>query len=439
MSNQNNSSDDELHRRREFMAEIQRRNEQSAAQRARLAGSPEVGIFWDVNGGLILGAFLEEAETRGRFVQHPVSHEREWIMLQRVLPALKDMEYDDPPRGRVVYDKVTRRFRLYADACILRNNDLMAKIRRQLNLPAEIEVGPDNFYQCKKCLGLSTEDVAGLNAKGRRKRGFVLDRKSYVHHLAFLIMEALWCHFKGQRRQEDGIRDVNPLRDNEVRRIADLQVPSWISIAPANSRFSRARAAEQAIARVETAIQQAWAAWAHLTKVAKRPHRMPDRQQSETDLFSRVRATCSAAVSRLPPERMAAPPGPALEIWNDVSAALTYSFELEIATLNRYSQHVRWLEDQVEFFLERLAYSIATDKKKDHRELAIRTGVNLVLVDRIWKFAITEIAGQLAKTPDELLLPDRDDIEATFFARVDGVCAAALTAKSVVVPYRRGR
>jgi hypothetical protein len=60
MSNQNISTDEELRRRREFMAEIQRRNEQSAAQKARLAGSPEVGIFWDMNGGLILGAFLEK-------------------------------------------------------------------------------------------------------------------------------------------------------------------------------------------------------------------------------------------------------------------------------------------------------------------------------------------------------------------------------------------
>jgi hypothetical protein len=233
------------------------------------------------------------------------------------------MEYDDPPRGRVVCDKVTRRFCLYADACILGNDDLMAKIRRQLNLPAEIEVGPDNFYQCKKCLGLSTEDVAGLNAKGRQKHGFGLDRKSYVHHLAFIIMEALWCHFKGQRRQEGAIGDVNPLRDNEVRRIADLQVPSWISVAPANGRFSRARAAEQAIARVETVadflaitrkrkgrdlnpavqasvepvpVQRTWdfAITAIARQLAKPSNEvlLPDRDAAEANFFSMVRRVC---------------------------------------------------------------------------------------------------------------------------------------------------
>jgi hypothetical protein len=52
--------------------------------------------------------------------------------------------------------------------------------------------------------------------------------------------------------------------------------------------------------------------------------------------------------------------------------------------------------------------------------------VDLVPVDRIWNFAVTEIGRQLGKPASELLLPNRQAIEAAFFRRVEEVCAAAL-------------
>ena len=65
-------------------------------------------------------------------------------------------------------------------------------------------------------------------------------------------------------------------------------------------------------------------------------------------------------------------------------------------------------------------------RPKRDQAAVIRAGVDLVPIDRIWDFAVNEIARQLGKPASELLLPNRQAIEAAFFRRVDDVCAAAL-------------
>jgi hypothetical protein len=111
MNKQDNPSDDNAQRLREYLDEVHRRNEQSREQRERLANSPAVGIFWVVSGKLIiLGAWLEEARTTGRFARYPIPHEKAWVNYRRNAIVPSDMEYDDPPRGRVDYDKVNQEF-----------------------------------------------------------------------------------------------------------------------------------------------------------------------------------------------------------------------------------------------------------------------------------------------------------------------------------------
>ena len=133
----------------------------------RRAVSPEVGIFWDVNGVLIVaGALLEEAERRGRFAFHPMSHERMWPCYQRINAVPSDMEYDDPPRGQVICDKVTLKFHVYADVCILGNETMMNRVRGNLHLPADCGSDVDEFYRCGRCLGLSREYFQPKDSSG---------------------------------------------------------------------------------------------------------------------------------------------------------------------------------------------------------------------------------------------------------------------------------
>jgi len=430
MSKQDNPSDDGAQRLREYLDEVHRRNEQSSEQRERLGGSPEVGIFWVVNGRpLVVGAWLEEARTTGRFARYPVPPEKEWSALQRVGPVPRDMEYDDPSRGRVDFDKVTRQFHMYADGCILGDGPMIAKIRKDLSLPPEIVILPDNLYQCLKCLGLA----AGSSARPgrRRKPGFAFNREGYMDGIRPLIIAALSNFY--QARFADGRPDADPLWDNEAKRLLGLQLPSWITGAPTNGRFSRTNAINQAITQIENGALKVWSTVirrkAEGSASSRFPAGLPDRQELETAFFSSVRTNCAAALRGPKPGRMPAPPQYVFTVWEHVCAALTYNVQKEVAIANGYSAHIIWFEDRVDTYLEgRLCDWIDIWRRRTKLDQAavIRAGVDLVPVDRIWDFAVSEIARQLGKPANELLLPNRQVIETDFFRRVDDVSAAAL-------------
>ena len=65
--------------------------------------------------------------------------------------APANVGYDEPPRGRVVFDTTTRGFTLLADQCILNRKDLAAN-REELRLPKNTILGTDSHYRCFRCL-----------------------------------------------------------------------------------------------------------------------------------------------------------------------------------------------------------------------------------------------------------------------------------------------
>jgi hypothetical protein len=110
---------------------------------------PAVGIFWRVDGVLVIDrSALDNAERYGDCITHAAGHyERweEWRALsgaQRASAGYPDRiastEYDEWPRGRIVFEIPTRRFVLYAD--------------RRLQQPAIIEA-------LKAAFGLSKAEV----------------------------------------------------------------------------------------------------------------------------------------------------------------------------------------------------------------------------------------------------------------------------------------
>ncbi|MGD1081803.1 MAG: hypothetical protein ABR881_26085 [Candidatus Sulfotelmatobacter sp.] len=114
---------------------------------------PQVGIFWVVKSKLILkGVTLDEAEPCGRFF-NAIGHDSYWGELQVAGAVPGDVEYDEPPRGRVVYDVIADRFHLYADRCILADKKLIEEIIAQLRLAKQrIKIAPDLHYRCTNCL-----------------------------------------------------------------------------------------------------------------------------------------------------------------------------------------------------------------------------------------------------------------------------------------------
>jgi hypothetical protein len=120
-------------------------------QSSRRDSGPQVGIFWDVNGDLIIeGISLDEAEPWGQFRNFPHGHADVWSGYQGTIPV--DTEYPEFPRGRVVYDTISERFLLYADICILGNKHLVVRILREFRLPSDTTLNSDGHYRCNRCI-----------------------------------------------------------------------------------------------------------------------------------------------------------------------------------------------------------------------------------------------------------------------------------------------
>jgi hypothetical protein len=130
--------------------------------------TPQVGIFWvvqateDEAGLLAAGCPLDQAEVYGDCLTCGPGHFETWDHWRRsraVGPALYATvllyEYEDWPRGRIVFDRSRDLFIVYADRKLL-TPATIARIETHFHLPADrIEVQNDWHYQ-------STETPKGI-------------------------------------------------------------------------------------------------------------------------------------------------------------------------------------------------------------------------------------------------------------------------------------
>ncbi len=120
----------------------------------RAKAEPRVGIFWLFGGKLITDSTpLSQAEPYGEAKTHPRGHLKHWTELQKTGQVPQDVEYEDPPRGRVLYYPRGEEFVLYADRCILAKKKLVRQIMAALNLPGKrTTTSKDSHYCCARCL-----------------------------------------------------------------------------------------------------------------------------------------------------------------------------------------------------------------------------------------------------------------------------------------------
>jgi hypothetical protein len=122
--------------------------------------TPHVGIFWVAQTSigetrlLAAGCPLDQAEPYGNCLTYGPGHYETWAHWRRdrtVEPALRALvrsyEYEDWPRGRIVFDRARDLFVLYADRKLL-TPATIARLETQFQLPEErTEIQSDFHYQ----------------------------------------------------------------------------------------------------------------------------------------------------------------------------------------------------------------------------------------------------------------------------------------------------
>lgn len=132
----------------------------SAKEKAKPAIEPRLGIFWLVDGKLLIdSAPLGECEQYGDNLNFVGSHIAVWERWRQAGKAPAESEYEEYPRGRVMCEIRTKKFTLLADRCILKRKDLIATIKDELRLPKKTTLVTDPHYRCFTCLhGYESEE-----------------------------------------------------------------------------------------------------------------------------------------------------------------------------------------------------------------------------------------------------------------------------------------
>ena len=111
--------------------------------------TPMVGIFWYDCGHVIHFAdSLDHATATGDFVDTEREHYKTWGNLIHRFPKFQNMEYEDVPRGRVVYDKKRRTYIVYSSFRLVNDKTFRAAIFTSFKLkPVETEFTSDVHYE----------------------------------------------------------------------------------------------------------------------------------------------------------------------------------------------------------------------------------------------------------------------------------------------------
>jgi len=116
-----------------------------SGQSKRLTG--KVGIFWVFHGRVLAATYnLADGEDYGDAVNGRTDHVHYWPKFQEQHPALRELEYQDVPRGRVLFMKPSEKFHVYLDKA-LRAEKIKRAICQEFELPvAKTKFLSDSHY-----------------------------------------------------------------------------------------------------------------------------------------------------------------------------------------------------------------------------------------------------------------------------------------------------
>ena len=96
----------------------------------------KVGIFWIYRNKIIGKTYtLSEAEKYGDFLSPILGHYEYWEEIQKQVPELYYEEYENIPRGRVVFDRIKNKFVLLSSKKIIRSKSAVTAIKAFFSIP----------------------------------------------------------------------------------------------------------------------------------------------------------------------------------------------------------------------------------------------------------------------------------------------------------------
>ncbi len=126
------------------------KNQEHESADSHLAAKvPEVGIFWLYQQKLLKSAVpLADGMEYGEFINGPTGHYEYWGKASNRIPEVRDREYDQVPRGRVVYSMKEKTFYVYASKKTIGSSALKDRIASAFRLADEtIAFRSDEHYE----------------------------------------------------------------------------------------------------------------------------------------------------------------------------------------------------------------------------------------------------------------------------------------------------
>jgi len=108
-----------------------------------------IGIFWIYNNNIFSKKIeLNKGIEYGNFLTDDFSHYEVWEEIKNTNKQLFYFEYEEIPRGRVVYDLINENFVIYANSNILRDKELISLIFKDFKLNNEkVTLKNDYHYE----------------------------------------------------------------------------------------------------------------------------------------------------------------------------------------------------------------------------------------------------------------------------------------------------
>jgi hypothetical protein len=122
--------------------DIVKDNQKQAMESKQAMAMPEVGIFW-VYQGKVCGTSksLSDADWMGDYKYDKTTHYFFWeVMLSREEYLPKDKEFNEVPRGRVVYVVSEKAYHIISNAEVLGDSVVVERIKAFFNIRPEFKV-----------------------------------------------------------------------------------------------------------------------------------------------------------------------------------------------------------------------------------------------------------------------------------------------------------